>query len=453
MPSLPLVAMVARAAAVGALVAACAGQRFTPGGAAASAAGPSFAGRAAESPIAHVVVVIQENRSFNNLFATFPGADGTTVGKSSGGTIAVAKTNLIVKEDLSHDFLVYRTSRDGGKMDGFNLLHFPNGSPEGSYPYRYVDPAQIQPYWTMAKEYVLAEHMFTTQGSGSFTAHQDLIAGGTVVRPNEAIVDFPTGSDNVWGCDAAPGTVTSLITQGNHFRPDVGPFPCFTYPTLRNLLDAKRISWRYYAPRICCTIFGRTLTAFDAIRAVRYGPEWKTNISSPQTNIFQDISSGRLANVSWLIPDLNDSDHPGTRFDTGPSWVADVVNAIGESSYWNSTAVVILWDDWGGFYDGLDPPQFGYGGLGFRVPAIVVSPYAKAHYISKTQYEFGSILKFIEKNWHLGRLGTSDKRARGIEDCFDFDQKPRPFSPIPVKYSRSYFLNERPSNLPVDTDM
>src|SRR5262249_44346690 len=159
-------------------------------------------------------------------------------------------------------------------------------------------------------------------------------------------------------------------------------------PTVRDRLDKNGVTWRYYVPPMCCKVYGKLLSAFDVIKAVRNGPEWNDgHISSPQTNIFTDISDGKLSNVSWVIPDENDSDHPGTSSDAGPSWVASVVNAIGESSYWKSSAIVIVWDDWGGLYDNIAPPQLGYGGLGFRVPAIVVSPYARPGYISTTQYE------------------------------------------------------------------
>jgi phospholipase C len=367
-----------------------------------------------DSPIQHIVIVVQENRSFNNLFATFPGADGTTTGKASYGTIKLSESNLIMPEDLPHNYNAYTISRDGGKMDGFNRVPFGKGQPAGSYPYQYVDPAQIKPYWALAKQYALAEHMFTTQGSSSFVAHQALIRGDTVLAPGEALIDFPTKSDNIWGCDAKAGTVTSLITQADKYEDDKGPFPCFTYSTLRDLLDAKGVTWKYYAPKICCSIYGQLLTAFDAIKVVRYGPEWKTNVSSPQTNIFGDISRDQLANVSWVIPDEPESDHPGDSTDTGPQWVASV---------------------------------------GFRVPAIIVSPYARSHYISKTQYEFASILKFIEDNWDLGRLGTRDRAATSIGNCFDFKRSPQKFWRIPTQYSESYFLRQPPSNLPPDTDM
>jgi phospholipase C len=195
------------------------------------------------------------------------------------------------------------------------------------------------------------------------------------------------------------------------------------------------------------------MSAFDVVAAVRYGPEWKTNVITPETAIFNDISGGSLPAVSWVIPEELNSDHPGEGMDNGPSWVSSIVNAIGTSAYWNSTAIVIVWDDWGGFYDNLPPAQVRYGGLGFRVPAIIVSPYAKPGYVSTTNYEFGSILKYIEQNWSLGSLGTSDTRARSISDCFNYSQAPIPFKPFAAKLSKEYFLREKPSYKPTDTDM
>jgi phospholipase C len=342
-------------------------------------------------------------------------------------------------------------------MDGFDKVVFGDKQPECTYPYQYTNPSQIQPYWDMAQQYALAEHMFTTQGSSSFVAHQDLIRGGTQIDPTESLVNDPSGIP--WGCDAPPGTKTSLITYDGTYEGGKGPRPCtkdfpstYSYATLRDLLDAKYVSWKYYVPPIKSQIFGKLMNAFDVIAAVRYGPEWQTNISMPQTKIFNDISGGKLPAVSWVIPDEPDSDHPGEKVDNGPSWVSSVVNAIGQSSYWNSTAIIIVWDDWGGLYDNRAPKQLGYGGLGFRVPAIIVSPYAKANFISKTDYEFGSILKYIENNWDLGSLGTSDKRAASIIDCFNYNQSPIPFTVIPSQRGKSYFLHRKPSYLPIDTD-
>ena len=185
--------------------------------------------------------------------------------------------------------------------------------------------------------------------------------------------------------------MTSLITAGNQWQPHAGPFPCLSYRTLRDTLDAKKLSWRYYAPAVGQSFGGDLWNAFDAIAAVRNGPEWNTNQVSPETQVFTDISRDTLPAVSWVIPDFANSDHPGGNSDTGPSWVAQVVNAIGESPAWNTTAVVVVWDDWGGWYDHVAPPGTRrFGGLGFRVPAIFISPYSKDGYVAHDEYEFGA---------------------------------------------------------------
>jgi phospholipase C len=401
--------------------------------------------------IQHVIVLIHENRSFDNLFATFPGADGATEGKMSNGrTIKLKKVDLAYPYDLGHSFQGFLRDYDGGKMDGFDLEGGGNGHNAGTAPYQYVNPKQIAPYWDLAKSYVLADHMFQTQGSGSFTAHQDLIAGGTAIDSSESLIDFPSASP--WGCDAPHGTTTTLLTIHQRLRYQQGPFPCLHYATLRDLLDAKHVSWKYYSPRVIGST-GSIWNAFDAIKAVRYGSEWNTNVTRTDKAIFRDIAAGSLPSVSWLVPDLVNSDHPGNHSNTGPSWVATLVNTIGQSQYWNTTAIVLIWDDWGGFYDNVPPPfRDRAGGLGFRVPMILVSAYARKGYVSHTQYEFGSVLRFIENNWRLGRLGTSDDRAKSIGDCFDFAQPPRKFHVIQANYSRAYFERQPASNLPVDTE-
>jgi phospholipase C len=474
----------------GAAIAACGGGS-SPGGARAFI--PDGSGAKRGTPIQHVIVVIQENRSFDNLFATFPGADGATTGRAAPmpspiasscaarhqpviaqpTTVPLTKVSLTGKgfkkkfgwdNDLDHVYTGYKTELDGTAMDGFDLVHFgADGSgaqAECTYAYQYVDPKDIAPYWDLAKQYVLADHMFDTQGSSSFTGHQDLIAGATVVnyKPsqygNNSIIDNPSGLK--WGCEAPPGTTTSLINTSLQVFPGAGPAPCFSYATLRDLLDAKKLSWKYYAVAVNKG-GGGIWSAFDAIDAVRNGPEWKTNVSTSPQQIFSDISKHRLPAVSWLTPDAPNSDHPfeiikGVRTDNGPSWVASVVNAIGTSEYWNSSAIVILWDDSGGFYD-HEPPAFfdDQGGLGFRVPMLIVSPYVRAH-VESTQYEHASVVKFIEQNWNLGKLGTEEeKRATPITNAFNFNQTPRPFQTIPSSLHRDFFLRQKPSGLPVDT--
>jgi phospholipase C len=400
--------------------------------------------------IQHVVIIVQENHSFDNLFAHFPGADGASRGKNAEGQwVKLKKSNLYSSKLLDNSHLAFTVEYDSGKMDGFSAVYV-DSRPCPTCAYEYVNPNQIKPYWTMAQQYGLADHMFTSETSGSFNGHQDLIRGDTKLSAQEALIDFP--SHGPWGCDAPYGTTTPLLMNNGQINED-GPAPCLTYDTLRDLLDAKQVSWKYYTPPLIGTLAGSYWDAYDAISAVRYGSEWTTNISSPQTNILKDIKKGSLPGVSWVIPDGVDSDHSGFgSTDKGPSWVASVVNAIGASKYWNSTAVVVVWDDWGGWYDHVAPPQLDFAGLGFRVPMILVSPYAKQGYVSHTQYEFGSIVKFVEQVWNLGSLGTTDQRAASIDDMFNFSQAPRQFEKIQAKYSQSFFERQPPSNVPVDTN-
>lgn len=396
--------------------------------------------------IKHVVIMIQENRSFDNLFATFPGADGVQRGKiHTGAMVPLAKRDLLDRQDMQHSYRDYVIDYNHGQMDGFDLATTASGNTNNLLPYQFVAPDQIAVYWTLASRYTLADHMFTTAGSDSFIGHQDLVAGGTQINADDAIMDGPNAQP--WGCDAPAGTVTSLITSSDRFTPSAGPFPCLSYTTLADLLSRKNVTWRYY-----CSHPTDDWNAFEAIRAVRYSPHWRANISTPQTNILKDIAGGSLAGVSWVVPTADYSDHPGEPRDYGPDWIGNIVNAIGESPYWSSTAIIVLWDDWGGFYDHVAPRQYPFGELGFRVPAIIVSPYARAGYVAHTQYEFGSILRFIEDNWSLGRLGTSDVRANSISGAFNVLQKPRRYVPVRVAHPPSFFLSLPVSNRPLDSE-
>src|SRR6185312_3701097 len=191
-------------------------------------------------------------------------------------------------------------------------------------------------------------------------------------------------------------THTPYITAKHRYR-NYGPYPCFTqFLTMADSLDAAGVSWRFYAPEICCGDVGGIWSPFGAVRAVRDGPDWKKVIPRP-AQVLADVAAGRLAQVTWITPEWAWSDHAGGGATMGPSWVSAIVNAIGQSPFWNDTAIVVLWDDWGGFYDDAAPPQLDFKGLGLRVPCIIISPYARAHYVSHTQYEFGSVNAFIEQ--------------------------------------------------------
>ncbi len=408
--------------------------------------------------IKHVVVIIQENRSFDDMFSGFPNADTQPYGyaNENGKEVKVTlRSRSFTKGDLGdlpHGYAANIVDYDGGKMNGFyeSMQKWPRPGEPFTYPYAYLDRTDVAPYWTMAQQYVLADKMFATEWGASFTAHIDLIAAITCLNDQKTLALVDTPKVSPWGCDAPKHPLTTTPTLNSNLQRNVnGPFPCFTrYATLAKPLDNKHIAWRYYAPPL--DSFGDIYSTFDAIKWVRYGSDWN-NVISPQTKILLDAPK-QLVPVTWVVPTGVDSDHPGQKSDTGPSWVADIVNAIGESPSWKDTAIIVLWDDWGGFYDHVPPPQLDYLGLSFRVPMLVISPYAKKNYVSHVQYEFGSVVKFIENVFGLPSLGFTDERANGLSDAFDFSQKPRAFQKIPCKYPPSHFIHAQVPNGPPDTD-
>ncbi len=416
---------------------------------------PPSAPPPAKTPIAHIVLLLQENRSFDNLFAGFPGANSATQGlckpappKTTWCKVAhevPLKPRPLAQgvaseggKDIchSHQCFVIECDPDAAKVcrnDGFDLIDFgetQGGPPAKLYPYSYVKHSDVEAYWKLAQQYTLADEMFFTETASSFIAHQMLISGTVRISSDESLTDEPDAMP--WGCDAPKGTRTPVLFRNDRYgRYDSnGPFPCFKYATLADLLDAANVPWLYYVQAASGKngdFSGSVWNGYRAIKKIFYGPDWKTNVSTPNTNIFGDIKAGTLPAVSWVVPTLYDSDHPASGCNGGPWWVTKVVNALGTSKYWNTTAIVLLWDDWGGWYDNAPPAWINYTSLGFRVPMIVISPYARPNYISHTHYDFGSILKLIEENFELGSLGVTDATAPSMEDVLDFTQTPNKF--------------------------
>jgi phospholipase C len=392
------------------------------------------------SLIKHVVIIIQENRSVDNLFNGLPGANTAQSGmESTGKTIALQPYPLEGGGDIDHSHGNWYTQWANGK------LYFDLGSPsDPALPYSYVPQAETVPYWSMAEQYAFADNMFQSNTGPSFAAHQYLIAatsqvGNQYADDNPYYKNFtPIPITNAWGCDDPPG---SFLTMLNYpAGPDlVGPFPCIDNETLADEIAAKGGTWREYTPQIGTA--GGSWSAFDAIKHIRYGSGW-SNVITPETTVLTDAPTGNIANVTWVIPTGKNSDHPGNHSNTGPAWVASVVNAIGESPDWNSTAIFITWDDWGGWFDHLNPPQLDEMGLGFRVPLVVVSPYAKHGYVSHVQYEHASILKFTEEVFGLAQMASADKRAGDLLDLFNFNQQPAPFKQFAVGRRPESFLHK-----------
>ena len=393
-----------------------------------------------QSTIQHVVIIVQENRSFDDMFSGFPGADAATTGMNNGQVVTLSPVPLENPTDLDHTHKGWWKDWDGGKNDNFG---WKANYPSTNFPYAYVPRDESQPYWTLASAYTLADRMFQSNTGPSFVAHQYIIAG----QSNEAD-NNPNSTNNAWGCDSPTGTTVTLIGPNGTDLP--GPFPCFDYQTMGDLLDASKVSWKYYAPSAISGDGGYIWSAFDAIKHIRFGPDWAGDVISPETQVLTDIKSGNLAQVSWVVPSWANSDHPSTKSNTGPDWVASIVNEIGASAYWSNTVVFITWDDWGGWYDHVPPPQIDNMGLGFRVPLIVVSPYAKQAYISHQQHEFGSFLAFLELRYSLPSLKTRDAVSDNLMDCFDFSQTVQPYTPVPTTLTPDDFVHEINTGPPDD---
>jgi phospholipase C len=399
------------------------------------------------------VIIIQENRSFDYLFNGFPGADTVNTGVMHDGTkVPLQPVPLEAGQDIdhSHEF-AFKWAYNAGAMDGFDQVYFygfVNGvyeseGPARTYPYAYAPQSEVSLYWQLAKRYALSDRTFASDSAPSFTSHQYLIAGQSA-----NVAEVP--SNQPWGCDAPAGTTTSVVDSAG--QEVTGGPPCYSYSTLATTLDAAGLTWKYYAPTYGDEA-GQIWSAYDAIKYVRFGSEWTTNVITPETTILSDLQSGKpLPNVTWVVPALANSDHALSKSNTGPQWVASVVNAVGESPNWKSTAIFILWDDWGGWYDHVAPPQVDLMGLGFRVPLIVVSPYAKHGYVSHDQHEFSSIIKFTEQNFGLKSLGATDVRANNLSEMFDFTQSPAAYRPLSVGRTIQDFLKEPTSSLPPDEE-
>lgn len=411
--------------------------------------------------ISHVVIVIQENRTVDNLFQGFPGADTQSWGRDSDGRkIKLRPIPLETTWDLNHSATAFFQSCNGTgsypgthcRMNGFNKEYHDCG--HGSFPscpfkepqYAYVPPAETKLYFEMAQQYVLGDRMFASNfDESSFIAHQYLIAG----QANSA-VNYP--STNEWGCEGGPTDTIPTLTQERVVNYNNLLRVCFGSTTLGDVLDGAGISWHYYTAATP-NGDGAFWSAYSAIKHIYQGPDWTKDVISPQTVFFTDVQNGNLPVVSWITPTCENSDHASCGGNTGPEWVASIVNAIGQSPYWDSTAIFVTWDDPGGWYDHVAPKMVDYDGLGFRVPLLVISPYAKQGHVSHAHYELASILRFVEDRFGLKSLSASDARALSpAADCFNFNQPPRQFQIIQARRRKDYFMHQPLDPRPPDNE-
>jgi len=429
-------------------------------------------------PINHFIYIIQENRSFDNYFGTFPGANGIPPGTKlafrPGGPPQVGPFHLkrtTIPQDLSHSWQAARTAWNQGKMDGFLWAEWPLAlryywksqvpqtdpdrvhpkpvteemlrslrarraegraerggqfegetatRPDGSPPdwvlntLSYYDWHEIPNYWEFARRFTLCDYFFSSLMGPSEPNHLYTVAaqsGGLVNNPGPGLV-------------GEPGV--------------------YSFPTMAELLQTSGISWRYYDqkenPRQHS--LWNPLPGFIAFQ---HQPDLMEHLA-PLGDFFRDINEGRLPAVCWIVPIGTDSEHPPADVRQGMWHVTNLVNAIMDSPYWRDSVIIVTWDDYGGFYDHVPPPDVDNYGFGPRVPALVISPYARPGFISHMHFDFTSPLKLIERRFGLKPLADRDRDANDMLDCFDFRQKP--LAAVPIRPATKLDFSDLKTTMP-----
>ncbi|HEY5096339.1 MAG TPA: alkaline phosphatase family protein [Candidatus Eremiobacteraceae bacterium] len=396
----------------------------------------------------YTIVMIQENRTVDNLFQTQPGVDTQNYGYDSHhNRVMLAETDLGGRYSCSHSHGAFVKAA----TQGFDLEYCGLAPPDE--PFSYVNPADIQPYTALASQYAFADEVLQSNEGPSFPAHIYLIAATSGTPGSHWNIADEDKQYMPAGCNAPPSQKAPTIDMRSAFPGIEGNpiFPCIDPLTIFNELDSAHISWKYYTPS---TNF--IWTAPYAIRSL-YDND-KANIIVPEKTILSDIENLRLARVSYVIPSYGNSDHPGFGNKGGPAWVASVVNALGESPYWNKCAVIVVWDDWGGWYDHVsyrhptgtpdDPYEYG-----FRVPLLAIGPYAKSNFVDHTPRDFAAIPHFIEDVYGLSSLGQLDSKTDDLFTLFNFGSEPRRFTPIPTgNVTIKSLLSQPPDTRPVDSE-
>jgi phospholipase C len=409
-----------------------------------------------EVPIKHVIFIVKENRTFNNYFATYPGAVGATEGSTiqcdaggcqDGPTVQLKHAKDIQPHDLTHCFRCGLTAINGGKMNGFNQMNgtVDVGANADLYGkdlsgYVYFDRKGIPNYWAYADRFVLADHFFSSMYGPTTPEHLYAVAAqSNWIIENKLDATHPNGfcDDPTEYSDQFDPNLTEAqrhkimqeewrITQGSDGWTRVAQHwqqirLCFNIPVLPDQLEKQGISWGYFAD------FNAWMNALQMIRHVRYGPMWKHE-HSPDT-FLNFVKEKKLPAVSWIIPPEPYNEHPGggKSVCAGENWTVNLVNTIMQSKYWRSTAIIQTWDDYGGFYDPVAPPHDDIMGLGPRAPALIISPYTKAGdnpnggEVDHTTYELSSVLAFVEQIFHLHPMTERDAQASPLAGAFDFE--------------------------------
>lgn len=433
----------------------------------------SVAQSAASAPegihkIRHIIIIMQENRSFDSYFGTFPGADGFP---TKDGAFTVCNPDLRTGQCMSpyhdtndsngggpHASAASIESIDNGKMDAFviaaersrkdcqaaadpSCAHSPTPDVMG-----YHDGRDIPNYWAYAQTFVLQDHMFTPSSSWSLPAHLYELSAWSAYCTRHDDPMSCTGALDLPG--AVPDDTFRRSTQaGRERNGPVGTEPVYAWTDLTYLLHKYNVTWGYYvvpggpgcrgdtlSEKFCTPEIWNPLPYFDTVKNDK-----QLSLDQPLDNFYKQAHDGTLPSVSWIAPAFDVSEHPPALVSKGQSWVTGLINAVMQGPDWQDCAIFLAWDDWGGFYDHEPPPIVDENGYGLRVPAMVISPYAKPHYIDHQILSFDAYLKFIEDDFMGGaRLnpkndGRPDPRPTVREDVrilgdlqndFDFNQAP-----------------------------
>jgi phospholipase C len=406
-------------ALAGATLYACTGAGRKP--ASNSLPGAAIVGTDTRWPIKRVVYLMMENRSFDNLYGRFPGANGSLTGVKFGKEVPLEDCPHWLPGDLPHDRAAHLKAVNGGTYDGFGVGQF--GDP---WAYKQFEEAAVPNYFAWAREYVLCDNVFSSVAGPSYPNHFFFVAGQSGgVFDNPENIEARREGDEVfksWGCDAVGDDVFVFVKDehGNMTKHDT----CFEFRTVPEQLDEIGVSWAFYSASP-----GQPGYFWNALNGV--GNVFHTDLWRPSDTIravdrlVKDIDADRLPAVTWATPRFELSDHPPESTCYAHDWLTGVVNALMRSPAWEHTALFVTWDEWGGFYDHVVPPAVDHLGLGFRVPMLVISPYAKKGYVDDAEGEFSTPLKFIEDNWGLPYLTPRIERTHNFEHVFDFTRKPR----------------------------
>ena len=422
------------------------GSRPVREGGIAGAATPTPERERPNFPIKHVVFIVKENRTFDNYFARYPGAEGAEVARvSNGNQVLIQEATDVFEPDLGHSFADGVEAINGGRMDRFDLVQ--NGESLDGFTSFKRDG--IPNYWAYADNFVLSDHTFSSMYGPTFPEHLYTVAayagdavdnknptggeGGYCADPEELVTAFERGLSDEESAEIMEAEIASFEPGEDFDFANIVKYwekirACFDFEVIMDQFEKTGISWRYYAAD------GSWMNALLAIEHIYKDPKlWGPKVRDPAIlrggavgdRFIEDLGTGKLPEATWIVPPPGTNEHPGgPSVCVGENWTVRHVNAIMNSKYWKNTAIFITWDDFGGFYDHVPPPQYDIMGLGPRVPMIVISPWAKQGFIDKTEYEFSSVLKFMESIFGLECMTHRDCNAANMFSAFDFEQKP-----------------------------